>query len=247
MSSEPLSDEELYKVKKETLLILKNRGFEINEDEQLILDDAITFNEFNLLYLNIKDDMSHPLYATISKKISFRSFMSNVYYNNSTKKHCLVFFAEPEYKKNKKISNEQIAEFCKTIIETKVEQAILVSNLSPSVSANSLCFDSSKGIPGIFIQYFTDEELLYNPLEHSYVPKHRIMSDTEIKELVEEDKISLKLLPKISFFDPVCKRIGADEGDVIEILRTTMIKETLLDEELAYRVVYKPRLDKPKK
>jgi DNA-directed RNA polymerase subunit H (RpoH/RPB5) len=52
------------------------------------------------------------------------------------------------------------------------------------------------------------------------------MSDAEIKELVEEDKISLKLLPKISFFDPICKRIGADEGDVIEILRTVISRFT---------------------
>jgi DNA-directed RNA polymerase subunit H (RpoH/RPB5) len=247
MELEPLSDEELYKVKKETLIILRNRGFEINEDEQLILNDEITIEEFKLLYMDIKNDTTHPLYSVISKKIPFRTFMSNVYYNNNTKKRCLVFFAEPENKKTKKISNEQIAEFCKSVIETRVEQAIIVSNLSSSTSANSLCLDSSKGVSGIFIQYFTDEELLYNPLEHVYVPKHRIMSDSEIKELTEVDKISLKLLPKISFFDPVCKRLGADEGDVIEVLRTVLISDTLLDEELAYRVVFKPRLDKPKK
>jgi DNA-directed RNA polymerase subunit H len=244
---ELLSDEELYKVKKETLIILKNRGFEINEDESLILNDSINIEEFKLLYTDIKNDSTHLLYPEISKKIYFRTFMSNIYYNNSTKKHCLVFFTEPEYKKTKKISNEQIAEFCKAVIETKVEQAIIVSNLSSSTSANSLCLDSSKGISGIFIQYFTDEELLYNPIDHVFVPKHRIMSDNEIKEFTEVDKISLKLLPKISFFDPICKRLGADEGDVIEILRTSLLEETLIDEEFAYRVVYKPRLDKPKK
>ena len=244
---ELLSDEELYRIKKETLIILKNRGYEINEDEQLILDDAISMEEFRLLYIDMKNDPKHPLYATISKKIYFRTFMSNIYYNNTSKKYCLVFFAEPEYKKTKKISNEQIAEFCKVIIETKVEQAIIVSNLSSSIPANSLCLDSSKNIDGIFIQYFTDDELLYNPLDHVFVPKHRIMSDTEVRELIEVDRIMLKQLPKISSFDPVCKRLGADEGDVIEITRTNLINETLIDEELAYRVVYKPRLDKPKK
>jgi DNA-directed RNA polymerase subunit H (RpoH/RPB5) len=244
---ELLSDEELYKVKKETLIILKNRGFEINEDEQLILDDAISIEEFKLLYIDIKNDSTHPLYSLISKKIYFRTFMSNIYYNNNTKKHCLVFFTEPEYKKTKKISNEQVAEFCKTVIETKVEQAIIVSNLASSTSSNSLCLDSSKGVSGIYIQFFTDEELLYNPLEHVFVPKHRIMSNYEIKEIVEVDKVSLKHLPKISFFDPVCKRLGADEGDVLEIMRTSLLEDTLIDEEIAYRVVYKPRLDKPKK
>jgi DNA-directed RNA polymerase subunit H (RpoH/RPB5) len=44
------------------------------------------------------------------------------------------------------------------------------------------------------------------------------MSNSEIKELIEIDKISLKHLPKISFFVPFCKRLGADEGDLIEII-----------------------------
>ena len=242
-----LSDEELYRIKKETLIILKNRGFEINDDEQLILNDDISIKEFRLLYTDIKNDPKHPLYYTISKKMFFRCYMSNIYYNNTSKKHCLVFFAEPENRKTKRISNEQIAEFCKVVIETKVEQAIIISNLSSSVSANSLCLDSTKGIASIFIQYFTDDELLYNPLDHVFVPKHRIMSDNEVRELTEVDRILLKQLPKISSFDPVCKRLGADEGDVIEVNRVNLIKDTLIDEELAYRVVYKPRLDKPKK
>ena len=245
---EQLSDEELYRIKKETLLILKNRGYEINEDESLVLNDAITLEEFKLLFIDIKNDNKHPLYSTISKKsLFFRTYMSNIYYNNTTRKHCLVFFAEPENKKSKKISSEQVAEFCRLIIETKVEQAIMVANVSSSTSANSLCFDTSKSVSGIFIQYFTDDELLYNPIDHVFTPKHRIMSDNEIRELQEVDKLSLKLLPKISAFDPVCKRLGADEGDVIEILRTVLIEDTLIEEELAYRVVFKPRLDKPKK
>lgn len=242
-----LSDEELYRIKKETLIILKNRGFEINEDEQLILNDDITIKEFRLLYTDIKNDPKHPLYSTISKKIFFRCYMSNIYYNNTSKKYCLVFFAEPENRKTKRISNEQIAEFCKTVIETKVEQAIIVSNLPSSTSANSLCLDSTKGVSGIFIQYFTDDELLYNPIDHAFVPKHRIMSDNEVRELMEVDRILLKQLPKVSSFDPICKRLGADEGDVIEVLRTNLLDNTLIDEEIAYRVVYKPRLDKPKK
>jgi DNA-directed RNA polymerase subunit H (RpoH/RPB5) len=73
------------------------------------------------------------------------------------------------------------------------------------------------------------------------------MSDNEVRELQEVDKLSLKLLPKISAFDPVCKRLGADEGDVIEIIRTVLLEDTLIEEELAYRTVFKPRLDKPKK
>ena len=245
---EQLSDEELYKIKKETLIILKNRGYEINEDESLVLNDAITLEEFKLLYIDIKNDSKHPLYSFISKKsLFFRTYMSNIYYNNTTRKHCLVFFAEPENKKSKKISSEQVAEFCRLIIETKVEQAIMVANVSSSTAANSLCLDTSKGVSGIFIQYFTDDELLYNPTEHVFTPKHRIMSDNEVRELQEVDKLSLKLLPKISAFDPVCKRLGADEGDVIEILRTVLTEDTLIEEELAYRVGFKPRLDKPKK
>ncbi|MCW7071370.1 MAG: DNA-directed RNA polymerase subunit H [Methanophagales archaeon] len=44
-------------------------------------------------------------------------------------------------------------------------------------------------------------------LEHALVPKHEIMSEAEVKELLDSYKIKKAQLPKIKSSDPVCKEI----------------------------------------
>jgi DNA-directed RNA polymerase subunit H (RpoH/RPB5) len=242
---EPLNDTELLKIKKESIKILQDRGYTIPAEEASILNGTITIEEFKNMYLELISKPSHPLHGFLSKKIMFRSFMSNIYSKGKTT--CLVFFAEPEQRKDKKISSEQLGDFCRLLIETKVNEAILISNVQSSSMSSIICGEATKGPNKIFIQYFTDDELMFNPLEHVFVPKHRILEEDEVRDLKEVDKIMLSQLPKISKFDPICKRMGADEGNVIEVTRRVLIKESLLDEEIAYRVVFTPRIEKPRK
>jgi DNA-directed RNA polymerase subunit H len=171
--------------------------------------------------------------------------MTNIYYKDRAS--CLVYFADPEDKKDKKISNEQISDFCKLIIETKVDDAIIISNVPSSTAIQTLCTDITKTMKGAFIRYFKDDELMYDPTEHSLTPHHRIMSDKDVKYMKEVVGISLKKLPRISAFDPVAKRLGAKPGDLIEITRKVLVENNLIDEEIAFRTVFMPRIDKNKK
>ena len=74
-------------------------------------------------------------------------------------------------------------------------------------------------------------------LEHELVPKHRIMGEDEVKELLERLGIKKWQLPKILESDPVAMVIGARAGDVIEITR----KSPTAGEAKYYRVVVKSR------
>lgn len=242
---EPLNDDDLLKIKRESIKILQDRGYIIPAEEARILNGGISADEFKNLYLEMVSKPSHPLYGFLNKKVMFRSFLSNIYSKGKTT--CLVFFAEPEQRKDKKISAEQLGDFCRLLIETRVNEAILISNVQSSTTSSIMCGEATKGPNKIFIQYFTDDELMFNPLDHVFVPKHRILEEDEVNELKEVDKISLSHLPKISKFDPICKRMGADDGNVIEITRRILIKESLIDEEIAYRVVFTPRIEKPRK
>jgi len=71
-------------------------------------------------------------------------------------------------------------------------------------------------------------------LEHDLVPKHRIMSEKEIKKLRGKYGIKNRYqLPKILMRDPVMIALGAVKGDVIEITR----KSDIAGESKYYRLV----------
>ncbi len=59
----------------------------------------------------------------------------------------------------------------------------------------------------------------FNPLEHKMVPKHEILSDDEINNLLLKYNIEKEQLPKIRITDPSAIAIKAKVGDVIRIVR----------------------------
>jgi DNA-directed RNA polymerase subunit H len=56
-------------------------------------------------------------------------------------------------------------------------------------------------------------------LKHVLVPKHRILSEKEKLQVLEQYNINIVQLPSIKEKDPVLKEINAKIGDVIEIIR----------------------------
>ena len=72
-----------------------------------------------------------------------------------------------------------------------------------------------------------------NILKHTLVPKHKIMNEKEVEELLKKYGVTKDKLPKILASDPVVKAIGAKIGDVIEITR----KSPIAGEAKYYRVV----------
>lgn len=238
--------DELLKIKYESLVMLRDRGYVIPSQEANILNKTIRIRDFVNMYVGIQNDVSHPFHEYFYDN-SLRVSMSNVYYKDGMK--CLVYFA-PSHKSDKKISDIAVSKFCQLIINQSVSEAILVSAAPSSASVDSLCFDVKKktnDTQGVFIQFFEDSELKYNPLLHDMVPKHRILSKKERDALEFEDKLDFRKFPQISSLDPVCKRLGAKNEDVVEIIRKMIVKDCLIDEELAYRYVFTPAITKSKK
>ena len=73
---------------------------------------------------------------------------------------------------------------------------------------------------GIFIVVESIKRLQFNILNHSLVPSHRILNNTELTSLLLKYNLTDKsLLPEISRFDPVAKVICLKPGQVCHIIR----------------------------
>ena len=245
----PQSYENLLRVKRESLTLLKERGYVIPSEEASILNGTIRQREFVDMYNSIQKNPSGPLFPYFENR-PMRVAMSNIY--NRGKEQCLVYFADPSGRmKNPQISEQEISNFCMIISKFKVDEAIVIAGDKPSNVINDLTTDVMERnkctTRGVFIQYFMDDELFYNPIDHVLVPHHRIMKGREVEEMIKIDKIMPSKLPQISIFDPVCKRLGARPNDVIEITRKILAYDCLIDEEISYRNVIVPHAAKKKK
>ncbi len=59
----------------------------------------------------------------------------------------------------------------------------------------------------------------FDPRRHVLVPKHEILSEEEVKEILARYRIKPSQLPWIKSSDPVVKAIGANPGDILKITR----------------------------
>ena len=69
--------------------------------------------------------------------------------------------------------------------------------------------------------------------DHVLVPKHMLMTEEEVNQLLTHYNISKKQMPSISAKDPTIKELNVKGGDVIKIIRNspTQVKSEF------YRVV----------
>lgn len=72
----------------------------------------------------------------------------------------------------------------------------------------------------IFIILYNIKRLLFNILEHSYVPKHSILSKDEHNQFINKYNITNQSeIPSISRFDPVSLAIFMKPGNICKIIR----------------------------
>ncbi len=55
--------------------------------------------------------------------------------------------------------------------------------------------------------------------KHNLVPKHSVLSENQVKKLLEEYHVVLQKLPKILKDDPAIEHLSPKVGDVVKISR----------------------------
>lgn len=100
---------------------------------------------------------------------------------------------------------------------------IILQEYPPSITLQTIqqkdiLLQEQKG----YIQFFLTKELMYNPMKHELVPKHKKMTEEEIKTFMEEMQVKSKnQLPLIQKQDIIARWLGLYPGDIVKITRYT--------------------------
>lgn len=115
------------------------------------------------------------------------------------------------------------------------------------VTSTPLSSNSESSIQSIRgIQHFIDEEFIFNPYEHIYNSKARLLTKKETQEFLTRNKLTTSVMPRVPANEPVAKYLGAKPDSIIEYTRLSFVPETLLDEEIFHRAV-RPSFDRKRK
>ena len=80
--------------------------------------------------------------------------------------------------------------------------------------------------------------MFINVVDHCLSPKVlKIYSGKELESFLEEEQLNPKDLPRMMVSDPIAKFYRARVGDVIMMQRKTGNKDTLINEQIIYRIV----------
>ena len=175
---------------------------------------------------------------TICKQLEERNFDVSMYKHFSLndisilqeKEELDIIALQPDNKKvyvkfslqKQRINN--IQEMVEDLYENKLETDddlifILKEDINQTIKdyIKSLYYKEKK-----FVTIFHIRQLQFNILDHSFVPKHIVLSETDKANVyhkynVKEDS----MMPEISRFDPVAMSIGLRPGELCHIIRTS--------------------------
>lgn len=66
------------------------------------------------------------------------------------------------------------------------------------------------------------EKSKFNLFEHNLVPRHEILTNSEIEDVQNKYHIKPYQLPYIKLSDPVVEFIGAKPGDILKVTRKSL-------------------------
>ena len=170
------------------------------EDRGYIVDDS-------LKDINFKDWL---------EKNNNRTTINGIFYKKDENNPDSIVRLYFEYLEGGKISANDIGIFFSNMKEAKADTGIIIISGQLTSQAKQKMTDINRELQ---VECFNISELMVNITEHSYVPKHILLSDEEKSMLFKRYKIKENQLPKILISDPVARYLGLRRGNVVKIIR----------------------------
>ncbi|KII71545.1 DNA-directed RNA polymerases I, II, and III subunit RPABC1 [Thelohanellus kitauei] len=196
----------LWRIRKTALQLCHDRGYLVSQEE-LDMDMTKFVSHFT----------THP---------NRKELTIIVAHNDDSKDQMFVFFSDED-----RIGIKSLKNYIVKMTQDVVHRCILVIQQALTPTAKQTILEMA---PKFIIEYFFEDELMFNILEHELVPEHIVMSQAEKAELLQRYKLKDSQLPRIQITDPVARYFGLQRGQVVKIIRPS---ETA-GRYVTYRIAY---------
>jgi len=208
--------QDVYNSRKHLLEMLEDRGYNVEHLKNYNLEEMSTMLTEHIAgkFTTLSD--IGPLDIFLEKKVTIKNapVVEKIY---------VKYNLENKFKGTAN-TKKQIAEIYENHLTTKDTLIFInINRLLMKVAAKEKTDEDFVNdlytTKNYFIQLFGLENFLFNISHHQFVPKHRILSHQETKELLEKYSCNIKNLPTIKRDDPMAKYIGLRIKQICEIKR----------------------------
>jgi len=206
----------LFEIKKTQIKMVKRRGYNVGDEENLLNYTAEQFLDIYVPYAK-------------SQNKSVRNILTT-YYKNDDGSRLYVYYADITDKK--KLGVETIEDFIRGLDEKKARNGIIITS-------KPLTTESKKKIQNLLtynIYTFTEDEMSYDPTEHYLTPEHVALSADEQREFLMKNDLNIDQLPIILNTDMISRYYGFKTGQIIKINRINLY-DTIVQNSVYYRAV----------
>lgn len=190
----------IYNSRKVVLELMKKQGYNVNDYANFSINEVNSMKQNNQLDMLLETSDENITQENPNKKIYIRYYLTS----------------RPAPKNLQEMIDDL---FVLTETLKKTDTLFIIIKDDP----NETLINELKHIwesEGIFIVVESIKRLQFNILEHELVPFHRVMMESEVKQVMTKYNIVDKIqFPDISRFDPVARVIGLRPGQVCNIKR----------------------------
>jgi len=213
--------QKLLDIKRVQVQMVRDRGYLIEKDDFFL---TANINEF-MDYIVQKQKQ-------FTKSVSTKSLLSS-FYKNENNESILVYYASRERQDQKQISVTVTQNFLKIVNKSNLKEAILIIDAPLSTDSKS----NLKAQSTLKIQIFNENDLTFNPTLHVDTPRHELINDNELENLLKDMKVDISKLLIIKSTDPVVRYYGWSPGHVVRIHRNDSALSILAPKSINYRLI----------
>lgn len=223
----------LLQVKQTQLEMIRDRGFDISEEENILEMSPYDFLDYVKTLLKERRQKQKQS-VKLDKKIDYRNILNQIYEHEDGDRQAIVAYSDVIARNKKHVEQAPADRFVKYIIdhEELVTDAIFIASTQLCNNAKQVLLNSP-----VKPDLFFDDDLRYNPKDHVDTPLHEKLSDEEVKTLLSEAKIPRQKFPIIKSTDNIVKYFGWRAGDIIRTTRDFSNFGVLGGVDINYRVV----------